>query len=67
MDPCNPFPVWDIYNYKVRPGFKASNEPTTFDALTAQSKELTSIAQSVAAKTAEPIKDSVTKVFNKAA
>lgn len=38
-----------------------------FDALTAQGKELTSIAQSVATKTAEPIKDSVTKVFSKAA
>jgi phasin len=38
-----------------------------FDAFTAQGKELTSIAQSVATKTAEPIKESVTKAFNKAA
>ena len=38
-----------------------------FEAFTAQGKELTSIAQSVATKTAEPIKESVTKAFNKAA
>jgi len=38
-----------------------------FDAFTAQGKELTSIAQSVATKTAEPIKDSVSKAFSKAA
>ena len=38
-----------------------------FEAFTAQGKELTSIAQTVATKTAEPIKDSVSKAFNKAA
>ena len=38
-----------------------------FEALTAQSKELTTIAQSAATKTAEPIKDSVSKVFSKVA
>ena len=38
-----------------------------FDAFTAQGKELTSIAQAVATKTAEPIKDSVSKAFSKAA
>jgi phasin len=38
-----------------------------FEAFTAQGKELTSIAQSVATRTAEPIKDSVSKAFNKAA
>jgi phasin len=34
-----------------------------FDVLTAQGKELTSIAQKVATDTAEPIKDSVAKAF----
>jgi phasin len=38
-----------------------------FEAFTAQGKELTSMAQQVATKTAEPIKDSVSKAFNKAA
>ena len=38
-----------------------------FEAFTAQGKELTSIAQTVATKTAEPIKDSVSKVFSKVA
>ena len=38
-----------------------------FEAFTAQGKELTAMAQQVATKTAEPIKDSVSKAFNKAA
>jgi phasin len=38
-----------------------------FEALSAQSKDLTSFAQKVAADTVEPIKGSVSKVFNKAA
>jgi phasin len=38
-----------------------------FEAMSEQSKELTSLAQKVATNTAEPIKDSVTKAFNKAA
>ena len=38
-----------------------------FEALSAQSKELSSFAQKVATETAEPIKGSVSKVFNKAA
>ena len=38
-----------------------------FDALSEQTKELSSIAQKVATNTAEPIKESVTKAFNKAA
>jgi phasin len=38
-----------------------------FEALSEQSKELTSLAQQVATNTAEPIKGSVTKAFNKAA
>jgi phasin len=38
-----------------------------FEAVTAQSKELASIAQKVATETAEPIKDSVSKAFNKVA
>jgi phasin len=38
-----------------------------FEALSAQSKELTSFVQKVAADTVEPIKGSVSKVFNKAA
>jgi phasin len=38
-----------------------------FDALTAQSKELTALAQKVAADTAEPIKESMTSAFKKAA
>ncbi len=38
-----------------------------FEAISEQGKELTSIAQKVASNTAEPIKDSVTKAFNKAA
>ncbi len=38
-----------------------------FEMLSDQSKELSSIAQKVATTTAEPIKDSVTKAFSKAA
>jgi phasin len=38
-----------------------------FEAAAEQGKELTSIAQKVATTTVEPIKDSVSKVFNKAA
>jgi phasin len=38
-----------------------------FEALTAQSKDLAALAQKVAAETSEPFKESVTKVFNKAA
>jgi phasin len=38
-----------------------------FDALTAQSKELTDIAKKVAAETTEPLKTSVAKTFGKAA
>jgi phasin len=38
-----------------------------FEALTAQTKELTSIAQKVANETGEPIKNGVTKAFNKVA
>jgi phasin len=37
-----------------------------FEAMSAQTKELTAFAQKVASDTAEPIKGSVTKVFNKA-
>jgi phasin len=36
-----------------------------FEALTAQSKELAAIAQKVATDTAEPVKESFGKVFNK--
>jgi phasin len=38
-----------------------------FEALTAQTKELTALAQKVAAESAEPFKSSVGKVFGKAA
>jgi phasin len=38
-----------------------------FEALTAQSKELAALAQKVATETAEPVKESVTKAFKKAA
>ena len=38
-----------------------------FDALIAQTKELAEHAQKVAAETAEPIKESITSSFNKAA
>jgi phasin len=38
-----------------------------FETLSEQGKELTSLVQKVATNTAEPIKDSVTKAFNKAA
>jgi phasin len=38
-----------------------------FETFSEQGKELTSLAQKVATNTAEPIKDSVTKAFNKAA
>jgi phasin len=38
-----------------------------FEALTAQTKELTALAQKVATETAEPIKGSVTKAFSKVA
>jgi phasin len=38
-----------------------------FEALTAQTKELTAIAQKVATETAEPIKGSVSKAFKKVA
>jgi len=38
-----------------------------FDTFSEQSKELTSLAQKVAATTAEPIKDSVSRAFSKAA
>ena len=38
-----------------------------FETVTAQSKDLTSFVQKVATETAEPIKGSVSKVFNKAA
>ena len=38
-----------------------------FEALSAQAKELATLAQKVAVDTAEPIKNSVTTAFNKAA
>jgi phasin len=38
-----------------------------FEALTAQTKELAALAQKVATDTAEPVKESVTKAFKKAA
>ena len=38
-----------------------------FEALTAQTKELTALAQKVASETAEPIKEGVGKVFKHAA
>src|SRR5262245_28262108 len=38
-----------------------------FDTVTAQSKELAALAQKVATDTAEPVKDSVSKVFKKVA
>ncbi len=38
-----------------------------FDAMTAQAKELVAEAQKVATDTAEPIKESITSAFNKAA
>jgi phasin len=38
-----------------------------FEALTAQTKELAALAQKVAAETAEPVKESVSKAFKKAA
>jgi phasin len=38
-----------------------------FEALTAQTKELAALAQKVAVDTAEPVKESVTKAFKKAA
>jgi phasin len=38
-----------------------------FEALTAQGKELAALAQKVATDTAEPVKESVTKAFKKAA
>jgi phasin len=38
-----------------------------FEAFSEQSKELTTLAQKVATTTAEPIKDTVTKAFSKAA
>jgi phasin len=38
-----------------------------FEAFTAQSKELAALAQKVAADTTEPVKESVTKAFKKAA
>jgi phasin len=37
-----------------------------FETVTAQTKELAALAQKVAAETAEPIKDSVSKAFSKA-
>ena len=40
---------------------------TQFDTVTAQGKELAGLAQKVATETAEPIKESVTSAFNKAA
>ena len=43
--------------------FDGSND----DALNAQSKELTALAQKVATESAEPIKDSVAKAFKKVA
>jgi len=38
-----------------------------FEAVTAQTKELAALAQKMATETAEPIKDSVSKVFSKVA
>ncbi len=38
-----------------------------FETLTAQTKDLAALAQKVATETAEPIKDSVTKAFQKVA
>jgi hypothetical protein len=38
-----------------------------FDALVAQAKELSEHAQKVATETAEPIKESISTTFNKAA
>ena len=40
---------------------------TQFETLTAQAKELSEHAQQVATKTAEPMKESLTSAFNKAA
>ena len=38
-----------------------------FETMTAQSKELTALAQKVATETVEPIKESVTSAFKKVA
>ena len=38
-----------------------------FETVTAQTKDLAALAQKVATETAEPIKGSVTKAFNKVA
>ena len=38
-----------------------------FDTMTAQSKELTSLAQKVTTETVEPIKESVSSAFKKVA
>jgi phasin len=38
-----------------------------FEAVTAQTKDLAALAQKMATETAEPIKDSVSKVFSKVA
>ena len=40
---------------------------TQFDTVTAQAKELAEHAQKVATETAEPIKESISTTFNKAA
>ena len=45
----------------------SSHARKQFEAFTAQSKELASLAQKVATETAEPVKESVNKVFKKVA
>ncbi len=45
----------------------SSHARKQFEALTAQTKELTALAQKLAAETAEPIKNSVGNAFNKVA
>ena len=45
--------------------FSTAHARQQFDTVSAQSKELLALAQKVAIETAEPIKQSVTKAFNK--
>ena len=58
-DARSPIPRWSSF----RPPIMREQ----FDTVTAQAKELTELAQKVATETAEPIKESITTPFNKAA
>jgi phasin len=63
FDFCTQFMAVKSYSELVE--LSTSHARKQFEAMTAQTKDLAALAQKVMTETAEPVKDSVTKVFKK--